>query len=137
MARRDFQRLARARIKDADELLRARRYAAAYYLAGYAVECALKACIAKQTRRYEFPDRRRVNESWQHDLNKLVGAASLSDELEDILALNERFKVNWETVAGWSEQSRYEQRSRSDATDLYRAIIDEDDGVLAWLIRYW
>jgi len=32
----------------------------AYYLAGYAVECAIKACIAKGTRRYEFPDKRKV-----------------------------------------------------------------------------
>jgi HEPN domain-containing protein len=32
-------------------LLEAGLYAGAYYLAGYAVECALKACIAKKTAR--------------------------------------------------------------------------------------
>src|SRR5919106_3680906 len=38
----------------------------AYYLAGYAVECGLKACIAKQVRRHEFPDRTTVNQSHTH-----------------------------------------------------------------------
>jgi len=43
------------RLKDAEVLLQKGRNEAAYYLAGYAVECALKACIAKQTKRHEFP----------------------------------------------------------------------------------
>jgi hypothetical protein len=41
------QRLAKERISDAKVLLGARHWVGAYYLAGYAVECALKACIAK------------------------------------------------------------------------------------------
>ena len=43
----------------------------AYYLAGYAIECALKACIAKATRRYDFPDRKKVDASHTHDLREL------------------------------------------------------------------
>jgi hypothetical protein len=46
----------------------------AYYLAGYAVECALKACIAKETKRYEFPDKKRVDSSYSHNLDLLVKA---------------------------------------------------------------
>jgi hypothetical protein len=38
-------------LQDAEALLQGGRYDAAYYLAGYAVECAIKACIANQTRR--------------------------------------------------------------------------------------
>jgi hypothetical protein len=34
-----------------------------YYLAGYPVEFALKACIAKSTERHDFPDKRRANQS--------------------------------------------------------------------------
>ena len=48
-----------------------------YYLAGYAVECALKACIAKETKRHEFPDRRKVDASHTHDLRELVRLAKL------------------------------------------------------------
>jgi HEPN domain-containing protein len=55
MNRRDFQKLALIRIADAQVLFQNGRYDAAYYLAGYAVECALKACIAKQTMRHDFP----------------------------------------------------------------------------------
>jgi len=44
----------------------------AYYLAGYAVECALKACIAKKTQRHEFPDKRRVDASHTHNLIQLL-----------------------------------------------------------------
>ncbi len=40
---------------DAAALLQAGRYAGAYYIAGYVIECALKACIARNTRQGEFP----------------------------------------------------------------------------------
>jgi HEPN domain-containing protein len=49
--------MAMVRLKEANVLLRLGLSDGAYYLAGYAVECALKACIAKGTRRYEFPDK--------------------------------------------------------------------------------
>ena len=47
----------------------------AYYLAGYAVECALKACIAKGTLRGEFPDKKRVDSSYSHNLRELFKVA--------------------------------------------------------------
>lgn len=53
--RRDLHVLSRIRLKEAKALLDAGLYDGAYYLAGYAVECGLKACIAKKTKRHEFP----------------------------------------------------------------------------------
>jgi HEPN domain-containing protein len=53
--RQDFQRLAGMRLRDARVLMRNGNLEAAYYLTGLAVECALKACIAKNTKRYDFP----------------------------------------------------------------------------------
>jgi hypothetical protein len=50
--RRDFKSLADLRIEDARLLLRSGRQQGAYYLCGYAVECALKACIAKTVKLY-------------------------------------------------------------------------------------
>jgi hypothetical protein len=41
-------------------------------LAGYAVECGLKACIAGKTQRHEFPDKKIVNASYTHNLRELV-----------------------------------------------------------------
>ncbi len=57
MNRSSLQNLANERIKDAEALLMAGRWSGAYYLAGYAVECALKACFAKKTREYDFPQK--------------------------------------------------------------------------------
>jgi HEPN domain-containing protein len=65
------------RIADARVLLRAGRHQGAYYLSGYAVECGLKACIAKQVRRYDFPDRKTVADSYTHNLDQLLKVAGL------------------------------------------------------------
>jgi HEPN domain-containing protein len=46
MHRNDLMRLSRLRIREARVLLEAGEFPGAYYLAGYAVECALKACVA-------------------------------------------------------------------------------------------
>src|SRR5262249_10273775 len=56
MTRADLQQLSRLRRREARVLLDAGHSAGAYYLVGYAVECALKACIARSTRRYDFPE---------------------------------------------------------------------------------
>ncbi len=55
MNRIDLQQLARARLREAEALLNAGEWSGAYYLAGYAVECGLKACIAKLTGLARFP----------------------------------------------------------------------------------
>jgi HEPN domain-containing protein len=81
--RTDFQVLSRIRLKEANVLLAAGLYDGAYYLAGYAVECALKACIAKATRRYEFPDRVRVNACHTHDITELMVIAELRGEAQE------------------------------------------------------
>jgi HEPN domain-containing protein len=51
MNRDTLQRISNQRRREVAVLLEAGLYAGAYYLAGYAVECALKACIAKKTAR--------------------------------------------------------------------------------------
>ena len=81
MLRQDLQKISRIRIREARKLLNAGEYAGAYYLAGYAVECALKACIAKQTKRYEFPEIGRVKNSYEHDPTKLAKVAGLPEAI--------------------------------------------------------
>jgi len=138
MNRQDFKRLAEQRVRDAEVLLAGRRYAAAYYLCGYAVECALKACIAKQTRRSEFPDRERVNKSWTHDLNVLVKLAELEASRNRRRDNDRVFRLNWHTVEDWSEQGRYEHGvTRQQAADLYNAVTNRNHGVLTWLTNFW
>lgn len=57
MNRIEWQRIAEERARDAEALLAAGQWSGAYYLAGYAVECGLKACIARQIGQHEFPDK--------------------------------------------------------------------------------
>jgi hypothetical protein len=57
----DLQQLAELRLMDAVLLHENARYSSAYYLSGYAVELALKACIARQIVQNMIPDRGFVN----------------------------------------------------------------------------
>lgn len=82
MNRAELQRLAKERIADARVLLVARRWSASYYLTGYAVECALKACIAKLMKAEEFPDRTFADKCWTHNLPQLLGRAGLKTDFE-------------------------------------------------------
>jgi hypothetical protein len=82
MNRADFQQLAELRLLEARALLAAELPDGAYYLAGYAVECGLKACIAAKTREHDFPDKKLVEKSYSHDVEKLLDAAGLSDRLK-------------------------------------------------------
>jgi len=138
MNRNGLQVLARDRLADARALLRSHRYAGAYYLAGYAVECALKACIAKQIRRHDFPDKKLVSDSYTHDLVKLVGIAGLKSKLDVALAADKTFELNWTIVRDWSEEDRYNfSISNAEARDLYSAITARRTGVMTWLRNYW
>jgi hypothetical protein len=101
------------------------------------VECAIKACIARKTNRYEFPDLRTVTASYSHDLERLIGVAGLSTQLESDAQIDPPFAVNWRTVKDWSEQSRYEVRTVIDAANLVSAIGDPRHGVLRWLRQHW
>jgi hypothetical protein len=53
----EFQAMAEVRLNDAETLLAAGLWDGAYCLAGYAVECGLKANIAKGAGRRAFPRR--------------------------------------------------------------------------------
>ena len=106
--------------------------------AGYAVECALKACIAKQFHANTVPDQKLVNSVYQHKLEGLVGVAGLERDLEQEGAADSDFEANWNVVKDWKPDKRYQtEATRQDARDLYDAITDPAHGVLQWLQRHW
>ena len=124
--------------KEAKVLLDHGCFAGAYYLLGYAVECALKACIARQIRRYDFPDRKLVNDSYTHDLEKLLNISGLKTEFQRAIQTNQSLAVNWAIVKDWSEQSRYSTDiSEIMARDFYSAVTARGQGVLSWLRKRW
>jgi len=139
MNRTDLQNLAELRIREAKILLDAASYPGAFYLAGYSIECALKACIAKETRQHDFPDKpKRIQDIYSHDLKKLLGLARLEGPLEEDMKSNSDLRAYWNRVVNWNEEKRYESiLAEQDARDLYQAIADPVNGVLPWLKKWW
>src|ERR1017187_161547 len=129
MDRKGLRALSRVRLSEARALLKAGLPDGAYYLAGYAVECALKACIAKETKRYEFPDKRRADSSYTHSLIDLVRIAELDDLLQELVRSSLEFRKNWDTVKSWSEQSRYRRHSPQAAQELVQAVCSRRHGI--------
>jgi hypothetical protein len=137
MNRSQLKELAEIRVAESAVLLRNRKYSGAYYLAGYAVECALKACIAKQIRRYEFPDRKLVQDSYTLNLENLVKLARLGNHLINRQAHDQAFTINWAITKDWREESRYTKTDQRRAADLYVAITQQNHGILEWLQQHW
>jgi len=136
MNRSDFQRLSDVRQREAETLLSAGEPAGAYYLMGYAVECALKACIAKATQEFDFPEKERVNQSYSHDLTKLLQLAGLDAALRSASDIN--LDRHWTVIKDWKETSRYAATiDMKAATDICRAANDPESGVLPWLRQNW
>jgi hypothetical protein len=137
--RAGFQKLAEMRLEDAKILLDQGKWPAAYYLAGYSVECALKACIiAFLNRSDEWPEPGFSNRCYTHSLDALVGLARLLDEREALGKNDAIFANNWVIVKDWTEEARYRfDTAESDAKRLYDAIAEADHGVLAWLKKHW
>ena len=138
MNRRDLQELTRVRLDEARILLDAGRYDGAYYLSGYAVECALKACIARRSRMHDFPPRpNEVRGMYIHDPTNLVKAAGLVESLDDRIHSCFVFAGHWTAVRRWSEESRYERWTEPYASTLIMAITDPELGILRWLREHW
>jgi len=135
--RDDFKTLARLRISEARSLLHAGHPSGAYYLAGYAIECGLKAVIAGQTQQHEFPDKQRALDSFVHDLEKLSRTSKLDGLLDAAARINPGLRQNWDRVIGWSESSRYEIFDEAAAQDMLDAVGEERNGVLPWIMQYW
>lgn len=136
MNRISFQEIAEIRLRESKALLDAGFPDGACYLAGYAVECAMKACIAKRTREHDFPEKE-SKDFYIHDLDKLLGFAKLRSEFELALRANPAMNANWIMAKNWSEKSRYERKTVADAAELIKAIEDQTGGLLPWVQKHW
>lgn len=130
-SRSDFEALLTLRLTEAKLLLDHKHWDGADYLAGYAVEFALKVRIIVQLMRSDsFPDRKLAENCYKHDLTLLRRLAGLEADMDADPAVGPQ----WDVVKDWSEQSRYEVgRTEAAATDLYEAIL----GVLPWIKARW
>ena len=136
--RLELHSLAKIRVKEAKVLLDNGHFEGAYYLLGYAVECALKACIAKQIKRHDFPDKKTVDESYTHKLEPLIRLAGLEIRLTEETKTNNKLATNWTIVKDWKEESRYRSSiSEKTARDFYSAVTARKNGILAWIKKLW
>jgi HEPN domain-containing protein len=131
-SRSDFEKRMDLRLKEAKLLLDQKDWDGAYYLAGYAVEFALKIRIIAQLMKSDsFPDKKLAENFYKHELTLLRKLAELDDEMDRDAAVSPL----WDIVKDWSEQTRYTiGKTEKEATDLYDAI---EKGVLPWIKARW
>ncbi|MBX6425400.1 MAG: HEPN domain-containing protein [Variibacter sp.] len=136
LPRSTLQKLALAKVKDARLLFDHGRYANSYYLYGYGIELALKACIARHIVAETIPDRAILNNVLTHDIAKLSALAGLSELLRERRADRE-FDLRWAVVAEWLVESRYELVDSVTAAAMQDAVEHPQHGVLKWLRQHW
>jgi HEPN domain-containing protein len=138
MNRSEFKKLSSVRLREAQILFNQRQYSGSYYLAGYALECALKACICRKMRKGEFPpDSKALKDIYTHNLVHLVRGAELENQLRAQQTSDPVFAIYWALAKDWSEVSRYRLYTREAARDLLQAITDSQHGIMQWLAAHW
>jgi hypothetical protein len=134
ISREQLRELARCRLSEAKVLADHGCPSGAYYLAGYAIECALKAVMASQFEANQIPDKGLVNSIYTHVLPDLLRLSGLQTELHS--ATPELIK-DWDIVKNWSENTRYVTCDAATAAALLDAVGGEDRGIFQWLSSRW
>lgn len=135
--RLEWQRMALRRVREAKVLLANAEPSGAYYLAGLAVEFALKAALAKRFKARTWPERELVREMFTHDFVKLMRLAELDQMFAAECDRSSQLELNWKLVRRWTVDDRYKRWNESEASDMLRAIDDSRHGVLRCLRRHW
>jgi len=137
LSKNDLQKLAEVRLEDAIVLFQAKKASSAYYIAGYAIELALKACISKLFQSDVIPDKAFVNAIYTHSLENLLNVAGLLPQFKEDSKVDPQFAAYWGIVSKWSETSRYQFTDKVTAATLIQSIQDPDHGVFQWVKKHW
>jgi hypothetical protein len=97
----------------------------------------LKACVARQIRENEIPDRDLVNNVYTHQFAKLVALAGLARHLQEAHDIDRQFQGYWAVASEWSPDARYDMIDSFRAGILVTAIADPDHGVMKWIRQFW
>jgi HEPN domain-containing protein len=141
--RTQWQKVAKERLKDAKALLGRKRWAAAYYMSGYVIECGLKACLLRYLGESDaiFGNenyRKDLAQCWTHDLVLLVKLAGLKVDFDVACGANPTLSAHWGVVKDWKEISRYvETRPEPEARAMFEAVSHNPDGVFKWIQSRW
>ena len=134
-----LQQLAKLRLDEAKLLAREGQFSGAYYVAGYAIECALKARIAAMFRENEIPDKNLVNKVYTHELAALLNLAGLEKPLETERQNDSELDRRWSIVKNWTKQARYAIWTEQQAAAIIDAIDGDGKtgGLFQWLSARW
>ena len=136
--RESLQLFAGSRVEEAGVLLQHKHWTGAYYLTGLAVECALKACLARAVQQHDFPDKDFINRAYTHKLEDLAKLdVEFWVELNSELSADIKFASNWAIVRQWDDRKRYGVVDEEEANSLYTATTEPVSGVLEWIRRRW
>jgi len=119
IATSDLRDIAKARLRDAQVLLRARRFDGAFYLCGYSVELALKSRICRTLKWGGFPQTGQEFHGLQsiktHDLEVLLRFSGIEERVK------RKHMSEWPVVLDWNPEKRYQsigQSTQQQATDM-------------------
>lgn len=126
---RAFYKIAAQRWADANFLLSAGRTTAAVYLAGYAIECALKALILNAS-----PDKSRVSivqgfrGKWAHDYDEL---RAIYVRIPNSTRFSQEVAARFSRVNGWGTDLRYQ--ALPIALEDAVSFLEDSEAILAWV----
>ncbi len=118
-------------------LLQSNRCSSAYYLAGYAVELALKARIAGLFQPDAIPELSFVKAIYTHRIDTLLSTAGLRAEFDQSIRCDPQLGAYFAIAANWSEESRYVFWDPFSAASLVEAVAEPKHGVFQWIKARW
>ncbi len=105
LTRQELQKIAKARLQDAEALFLNKRYDGSIYLCGYAIEIGLKNKICKTLRWESFPSTRSEFQDFQsfktHSLDILLSLTGAEEKIKTT------FFAPWSIVTKWDPEARY------------------------------
>ena len=136
--------LANERITEAEILLGNSKHEGVFYLAGYAVEFALKAviCVRLDIEIYDQSSKSNPKDVsakvygafLTHNLRDLLILSGLKRQLEKEQIIDPNFATAWSEVSLWNEQRRYD----SGCTEkVANGFLSDAKTLLAWISKYW
>ena len=134
--RRELQKLACLRLKEAEALFDAGCYDGAAYLCGYVVELALKAAVCATLGVNEYPESSFRGALRTHEFDDLKLLAGM----ENAFAAKTTLLANWSLASEWKPEHRYEPEGTYDqqaAAAILQAVRTYPDGVLACISLHW
>lgn len=106
ISRTDLQKMAQAKLEDAEALLQAKRYDSAVYICGYAIELALKARICLVLNWNGYPSNNAEFQKYRsfktHDLLVLLRLSGT-----EAIMMN-KYRSEWSAVSAWTPELRYQ-----------------------------